>query len=589
MTRLVAVLALFLFTMTHLAARDELPQPIQDLAEMSKIGSLFNKENYRTVRGHCSKMFEERFKNEIREAYGEDFDALSAWLDKNKEIKEEFYTAIDEKFDKVPEALKIFHDLWKKSPDNMAKYSNLAIAHAVVWDDPRGIYDYRHHQLRTHSILPEGYTNFTAVQSFQDFIDRQKEIQGKEAINRLRDFPWEFLIYVVNHRTPIDERKWAAKNYLLKRPMVGKIYHEIKYDDEMLRTNSKICKLNDKPYTLESILKHGGVCAMQADFAARVGKSLGVPAASVTGESQFQDHHAWVIWVEVRSVAGSTINFSLESHGRYLGDNYYTGTIEDPQTGQTILDRDMERRLNAVAVNRIGKRQAELGMKYYAEICEARELDKKKKVLFLDRCLALSPFNEAAWLELARQVKDGELDAEVKPTVLSHVETMLVKFAKYPDFTWKVGGDLLLIQPNKTAQGQFFERLVNLYEKEGRPDLACEARLKWAAFPIDEEKWSAAARGLAVTIQKFPADGRYIPRLVEKLQEVSGKFKGGPDYMTLQYTELLKKIPPKRGNDVNKFFVQMHEQAIAYLKENKKDKVAKDLEARLAAVKGGKN
>ena len=589
LSRAVPALAVLLLILPRIVAKnDPVPQPIQDLAEMSKTGLLFNKESYKTVRGHCSKMFEEKFKTEIASAFGDDFDAISAWFEKHKEIKEEFYTAIDEKFDKVPEALKIFHALWKKSPENVAKFSNLAIAHAVVWDDPRGLYDYRGHQSRTRSKLPESYLSLTATDSFQDLIERQKEIQGKEPINRLQVFPWEFLIHIVNHRTPIDERKWTVKNYLAKRPMIGKVYQEIVYDEEMLRTQSQICKLNDKPYTLESILKNGGVCAMQGDFAARVGKSIGVPAVYVQGESQFQGLHAWVMWVEVRSaVTGGKINFSLESHGRYLGDNYYTGTLIDPHTGQQILDRDMERRLSAVANDRVGKRQAELGMKYYTEICEARELDQKKKILFLDRCLALSPFNEAAWIELARQVKEGEVDAEVKQTVLLHLESMLKTFAKYPDFTWKIANDLILMQPNKAARNSFFERLILLYEKAERPDLACEARLKWADFLAEDEKWALAAKGLAATIQKFPAEGRYVPKMVDKLKEVSDKYKGGVDFMGLQYQALLKNIPPKRGQDLNKFFVQMHEQAIVFFKDNKKDKVAKELESRLQTVKSG--
>lgn len=587
--RSVRILAVLCLCTNAIEAADEtVPKAIANLADMSKSGTLFSKESYKNVRGNCSMMFEERFQNEIKTAYGDDFDAMTEWLDKHKEIKEEFYTAIDEKFDKVPAALQIFHDLWKKSPEQVAKFPNLAIAHAIVWDDPRGLYDYRHHQVRTRSVLPDSYDSLTAVQSFQDYIDRSKELQAKEPINRLQAFPWEFLIHVVNHKTPIDERKWALKNYLAKRPMIGKIYHEVQYDQEMLRTQSKTCKLNDKPYTLESILKNGGVCAMQGDFAARVGKSLVVPAAYVTGESQFQDLHAWVMWVEFRSAAGGKINFTLESYGRYLGDQYYTGNLIDPHTAEKILDRDMERRLSAVAHDRLGKRQAELGMKYYGEICQARDLDQKKKVLFLDRCLSLSPFNETAWLELARQVKQGELEADLKQIVLGHLESMLKTFAKYPDFTWKVANDLILIQPNKPQRNAFFERLVILYETAGRPDLACEARLKWAAFQTDDEKWAVASKGLAQTIQKFPSEGRYIPKLVDRLKEVSAKYKGGVEYMSMQYQELLRKIPPKRGADPNKFFIQMHEQAIAFFKDNKKDKIVKELETRLVAVKSGK-
>jgi glycosyltransferase involved in cell wall biosynthesis len=42
------------------------------------------------------------------------------------------------------------------------------------------------------------------------------------------------------------------------------------------------------------IREHGGVCAMQADFAARVAKSLGVPAEYVGGEANSGGLHAWL-------------------------------------------------------------------------------------------------------------------------------------------------------------------------------------------------------------------------------------------------------------------------------------------------------
>ncbi len=73
---------------------------------------------------------------------------------------------------------------------------------------------------------------------------------------------------------------------------------------------------------------------MQADFAARVAKSLLVPAEYVGGEANSGGLHAWVMWVEVKSVNKDAVAFTLESHGRYFGDNYYVGTLLDPKTGQ---------------------------------------------------------------------------------------------------------------------------------------------------------------------------------------------------------------------------------------------------------------
>src|SRR5262245_24688312 len=349
------------------------PEGIKELAELSKSGKLFDAQQYKNVRGICSKVFEAKFKDEIKSAYGDDFEAINAWFEKQKDLKEEFYTAIDEKKDKVPQVLRIFHELWKKSPENVGKYSNLAIAVAVVWDDPRGgVYDYRGHQVRTKSTLPPSYGKMTPLECFQYFVEKQKDLKGKEAFDRLQLFPWEFLVYVVDHVTPVEERQWAIQKYVAKRPMIGKIYSDVESDKEMQRTHRQGSRLNGKHYNPPSILEVGGVCAMQADFAARVGKSIMVPAAYVGGESSFQGLHAWVMWVEVKSITAKKIDFSLESHGRYLGDNYYTGNLRDPQTGDKILDRDMERRLSSVALDRTGKRQAELGMSYYEEICKLR-------------------------------------------------------------------------------------------------------------------------------------------------------------------------------------------------------------------------
>ena len=144
------------------------------------------------------------------------------------------------------------------------------------------------------------------------------------------------------------------------------------------------------------------------------------------------------------------------------------------------------------------------------------------------------------------------------------------------------------VQPNKAARNSFYERLITLYETANRPDLACEARLKWAEYQMEDEKWIIVAKGLGQTMQKFAADGRYVPKMVDKLKEVSEKYKGGVEFLGLQYQELLKKIPTKRGQEPNKFCIQMYEQAIAFFKSAKKDKIAKDLEGQLDLVKAGK-
>ncbi len=566
-------------------------RPIVDLYSGNK---LFDKSQYRTVRAAFASAFEQRHDKLLRTAYGDDFSALNEWFAKHADIKEDLYTALDEQHDKLPAALRLFHDLWKKYPSEVGKYPNLAIATAVVWDDPaRAVYDYRGHQIRTHSILPDAVMKFGALDNFAYYASHAKEIQGKENGSRLQLLPYEFLVYVVDHRTPADERDWALKNYVTKRPMIGKIYGEIQYDKEMLATDSRVCKLDGHDYTLPSIHRYGGVCAMQADFAARVAKCLAVPAAYVGGEGVSGVLHAWVMWVEVHGATKGQVSFTLESHGRYQIDQYYTGSTVDPQTGERILDRDMERRLGAVAVDRVGKRQADLAMRAYPTLRDRLSFTPRQRMAYLNRVLSVSHYNEGVWLELMAQVKAGELTAEDRQAVLTALEGLLRSYAKYPDFTWRVAPTLAAAHTTPAARNEVYQRLVHTYEAAGhpelaRPDLACHARLKWAEYPLEQKKWLTAAKGLRQTIDRFPAEGRYVPKMMTKLREACAQFEGGNEFLSKFYLDVLARIPPTRGDEPSKYCISMYEQAIAFFKEQKRDRTVAELEGQLRAIRAGK-
>lgn len=559
--------------------------PLQEIADLQKAGKLFDKTQYKVIRAAAARSFQSRFGDKIKEGFGDDHSSLMAWLeDKSRiELREELFSAVDEQKDDVAKSMSIFRDLWKADPEAVAKYPNLAIAVSVVWDNPRNVYDYRGHQVRTKSRLPAGYMDHAHVKEFKYHVEHAKAVQGKESFNRLQVLPWEFLVYVVDHRTPINEREWAISSYLTKRPMIGTIYEsDVKYDMEMLRTQSAVCKLNDHDYTLADIKKYGGVCAMQADFAARVGKSIGVPAAYVGGESQSLGLHAWVMWVEVKSASANNVQFTLESHGRYLGDNYYTGNLIDPQTGDKILDRDMERRLASAAKDRIGKRQAELAMEFYPELAEKNNYDKKARLKFLDGVLKLSQHNEAAWLELARMAKSGDLGKEDKELVRWYASRLSTIFQKYPDFSWKIANDFLTLNnDNREYRNQLYDHLAQMYEKANRPDLVCECRLKWAELQKEDATTATAtkqtsinnqtAKGLGDSIKKFPDEGRYVPKLLAAMKDVATN-KTSKDMLAAVYVDLANRASPRRGDEVSKYYVATVKQAMEYLKEEKKTK-----------------
>jgi hypothetical protein len=244
----------------------------------------------------------------------------------------------------------------------------------------------------------------------------------------------------------------------------------------------------------------------------------------------------------------------------------------------------MERRLSLAGRDRIGKRQADLAMRAYPELSEKLSLDSAARLSYLDRTLHISSHSEWAWLEMARLAKAGEAKG---PPILSHMETLLNVFAKFPDFTWKVFDDLLSAAPDESSRSRLYAKLVGLYEQAGRPDLACEARFKLADLQVNRKLNKTAAEGLAFTIRKFPTEGRYVPKLMEKLQEVCKSYKGGTDLLGKFYLEVLPSIPRKRGDEPSAYCIKMYEQAIAFFKENQKDKVATALETELDRVRRG--
>ena len=582
-----ALFTLFVLTPAATARDDDKPNPAEvALVEALQSDKAFTKGEGKVARAAWVKFFEATYAEQIKLAFNEEAKELAAFLAANPEVKEMLYAAIDPETDNVIRALEVFRDLYKCGPDKVKAYPNVAVAVAVTWDDPKGVYDYGDHQRRTKSELPASVATTDHVKNFELLV----KIDGplKQAV---QFFPWEFLVHVVNHRTPTDERDWAIKNYTAKRSGVGKVYFDVEYDQGMLRTRSEVCKLNDKPYTLPSLKKHGGVCAMQADFAARVAKSLVVPAEYVYGESNSNGLHAWVMWVEVKSVTKDKIDFALMSEGRYLGDQFYVGNLPDPRTGLVTTDRDMERRLTFLGFAPQAARHADLLMRAFPTVRDRKKLTPAQQVAYLKRVHDIFPSDEKAWLELAKLYKSGAATDEAQTTPMA--DKALTTFARFPDFSWRILDDLMTPVTTKEKRTRLFEKYVASYELLARPDLACEARIKLAEYQADAKEYKKAADGIAGTCLKFPSEGRYVPKMMVKLQDICKEYKGtsagnGTKLLGEFYLKFLPLIPKRRGDEISKYCVAMYEQGIDFLEANDKAVAAAGLKQQLNAIKAGR-
>ncbi len=251
------------------------------ILELYENGQLFKTRSYALLRGIFARRFVEEQEHVLQNAWGDDYEAMMEWLKAHPDIMEEFFTAIDPQTDDLLQVLNLFKSLKDEFPDHIGSYGNLAVAIAVSWDSPKAVYRYTGPQRQGKAIMPDQLA--TAIDNFSYFINTEGVMQG-----RLQLLPWEFLLHVANHTTPLAERQWALQNYLGKRTMYGSCYKDVPYDYGMLESKGTSGRIHDKLYTLPNLRTFGGVCAIRP-----------------TSQPEWENH--WVFpprrWVENRPTA----------------------------------------------------------------------------------------------------------------------------------------------------------------------------------------------------------------------------------------------------------------------------------------------
>jgi hypothetical protein len=557
--------------------------PGPEIDELYKNGKLFQRDAYKQVRAAFAKRFETRHEADLAKAYGEDRAALNEWFAKNVDVKENLYTALVERHDNVPKSLALFKEIWKQYPESLQKWGNLAIATAVTWDQEQGVYDYKPHQVRVQGKLPDGMMD--ALENYKYVVDNEKKMPQPVYF-----YPWEFLVFVVNHRTPLVERRWAHQFYLKTKSKTRSWHQDVPYDMEIIKREmskdaSAQPKLAGRQYTLENIHTYGGVCAHQADFACRTAKSIGIPAVWCAGSSAYREHHAWWMYAVVTSATRDELKFSLLSDGRFDGkDNFYTGEVLDPQSGTIMLDRDMERRLWLAGTDRVGKRLSNLIMRIYPALALAGAFDTREKVAYLDRCLKVSKYNESAWLEIARLAKAGDLADDNKKIAVGHLASLSQTFAAYPDFIWRIFDDLAEVATPAERIKQY-ESVQTQFEKAKRPDLACDARLKLTDLLIADSKQATALAALTTLVKKYPNEGRYVPKMLRQMETVAPSVKDGPTKVASLYTEMIPAMIVYYGSDTISYSAKTIEQARAFMQEHNLKQASATLETRIQGAR----
>jgi len=550
----------------------------KELIALYRANKLFDRREYPKLRKLMADRFEREHAEEIKAALGADYEAMQAWFGEHAEVREDLFTAIDPKHDRLPAVVSLFNRLRMEFPDQLEEYVQLAIATAVVWDDEGVIDDLEFNAKRTKSTVPSD--RLDAMGNFKFLVDAEPIMQG-----RVQYAPWEFLAHMVNNKTPRPEREWAMQNYLQRRQQIGTCYSNVPYDFLMLKTDDKEARLNGQMYTLPNLLQFGGVCSQQADFAARVSKSIGAPAEVVGGTSSGGEGHAWVMWVELSHMTKDHVGFALQSHGRYRNHHYYVGTLRDPHTGQEITDRQLELRLHAAGSDIQAKRHADLAMRAYGIIFAGEKPTLDERIEYLAAVMNLCPANEDAWRGIAKLAKENAGDKMIEKSVVTAIGRMFTTFVAFPDFTWEIFDDLVSYDKNIRMRMSLISRLLKMYEHAGRPDLASKACLKLTDYLIEDKRKIEAIETLVQSISSFPKESTIVLPMLDRLESLCDETDGGGPHMVAFYNAFLPLVPPTIDGRVSPYCMKILDRAAARYKKAGELELAQAAETRLAQMK----
>jgi hypothetical protein len=225
--------------------------------------------------------------------------------------------------DRSDRCLEIMDRLHAHDPEGSEAFYELVLAIALVADRPPK------HPM--HGQMGKGRlgNESGSVERYDYFKALYAGGKAKMDYGRLGVLELLFVVYVP---VPIAELEWVLENEDgALSDWAGK-YSGIAYDRERLRCSQYQWPGGD--YTLAAIREKGGICVDQAYYAVMSARAYGIPAIYFHGSGK-SSNHAWFGYMKAPG------KWVLDV-GRYKGGEYTTGYAINPQTGERIIDHDME-------------------------------------------------------------------------------------------------------------------------------------------------------------------------------------------------------------------------------------------------------
>jgi hypothetical protein len=249
--------------------------------------------------------------------------AMIKWLLNDNAAMEELLLTIHPKDDSA-KVFKFLMDAWPINKEKYQKYFSLALACAVVFDNPVGIMQLDNSKSKSHS----NSTTESVVNPLERYLWYVEKTEKGKLAAPVHHSSARDLIWVVCAPVCTSELDWSLRHMNMRRKNWGSTYGMVKYLMERA-----VKGLNPyKEYSFAEILKEGGICGDQTYFCVNTARAQGIPAMSLVGETN-AGAHAW---------AGVKIDHDewTASIGRIAGAA--NGQTGNPQTGETVSEHELE-------------------------------------------------------------------------------------------------------------------------------------------------------------------------------------------------------------------------------------------------------
>ncbi len=438
-------------------------------------------------------------------------------IGKKASLQKTFLKALHQE-DKQTLALEIFLSIASQHPEKIERYSSLAVAYAVVFDQsfPR---DWPHHQVSSKDVP------FDPSLPSKRFGDMVKAHTARKLEYDPSQLSVTELKFVIDHRLPSSELEWVRESVKYRRSSFGKIFSSIVYDRP--RLEAALFRWPYGSYSLASIQARGGICVDQAYFSSMAGKAKGIPTLTFVGQGS-GGGHAWFGFLK------NPGRWETDC-GRYENQNYPVGNAIDPQRWKLITDDE----LGALArgeKNLTGFRGK--AVDYYAWALANPTAGFYRESL--KRARTLHPAYVEVWKEEARWVEEKLSDLREKRNFW---DAWLKAFSNTVDL--KIEGQKKLAdvydEMGNPRQAERIRSLIVKQNRSGRFDLAIKEGAEQIMNKLEKKLWADAEKSYERMVKDFEktAGGELYYNLVRPYVETLAR--SGQKEQAMDAIEFLKR------------------------------------------------